>query len=137
MVEHLEREHHHVVPEATRTELEGAVRRLDIMPSMRALMTAGPALAQSHIACYNCSYLPISHTDAFHEVLYILLHGTGVGFSVERQYTGKLPSHMTACTCGGNACPALLCSALRVVLQCRLGDSSAHWRLKAHEAALT
>ena len=88
MVEHLQREHNHTVPEATRQQLESAVRSLDVMPSMRALMTAGPALAKSHIAGYNCSYLPIAHTDAFHEVLYILMHGTGVGFSVERQFTG-------------------------------------------------
>lgn len=59
--------------------------------SMRALMTAGPALDRSHIAGYNCSYLPIDNEVAFDELLYILMNGTGVGFSVERKYVQKLP----------------------------------------------
>lgn len=61
---------------------------------MRALMTAGPALRHSGIAGYNCSYLPIDSVDAFHEVLYILMHGTGVGFSVERAFTGARRARM-------------------------------------------
>jgi ribonucleoside-triphosphate reductase (thioredoxin) len=88
MVDHLRREHEYRVPVQLRADLEASVLGLQVMPSMRALMTAGPALAASHVAGYNCSYLPIAHTDAFHEALYILMHGTGVGFSVERQFTG-------------------------------------------------
>jgi ribonucleoside-diphosphate reductase alpha chain len=87
MGEHLLREQGYVVPSSLRHELESAVLGLHVMPSMRALMTAGPALEKSLIAGYNCSYLPVSHTDAFHEVLYILMHGTGVGFSGEQQFT--------------------------------------------------
>ena len=61
------------------------------MPSMRALSTAGPALERDEVAGYNCSYIPIDNQRAFDEILYILMCGTGVGFSVERQYTNKLP----------------------------------------------
>lgn len=64
---------------------------MKVMPSMRALMTAGEALTRDNIAGYNCSYLPIDHIRAFDEAMYILLCGTGVGFSVERQYVAKLP----------------------------------------------
>ena len=64
---------------------------LDVMPSMRCLMTAGPALERDNVAGFNCSYLPIDHPRAFDELMYILLCGTGVGFSVERQYITKLP----------------------------------------------
>jgi len=65
--------------------------KLNIMPSMRAMMTAGTALERNHIAAYNCSYLPVDSPRAFDECLYILMHGTGVGFSVERQYINQLP----------------------------------------------
>lgn len=64
---------------------------LEALGSMRALMTAGPALERSNIAGYNCSYLPIDDVVAFDELLYILMNGTGVGFSVEKQYVDKLP----------------------------------------------
>jgi len=64
---------------------------MQVMPSMRAMMTAGPALARNHIAAYNCSYLPVDSPRAFDECLYILMHGTGVGFSVERDYVNQLP----------------------------------------------
>lgn len=74
-----------------RQEVEQAILNLDVMPSMRALMTAGPALERDHVAGYNCSYLPIDHPRAFDEAMYILLCGTGVGFSVERQYIAYLP----------------------------------------------
>ena len=56
-----------------RLDLEGAVRRLEVMPSMRALMTAGPALARDNVCAYNCSYLPVSSPRAFDECLYILM----------------------------------------------------------------
>jgi len=68
-----------------------AVRRMEIMPSMRIMMTAGPALEQHHVAGYNCSYTPIDHPRKFSEVLYILMCGTGLGFSVEREYIKQLP----------------------------------------------
>jgi ribonucleoside-diphosphate reductase alpha chain len=68
-----------------------AIYNLDVMPSMRAMMTAGPALARDNVAGYNCSYLPIDNPKCFDEAMYILMCGTGVGFSVERQYVNKLP----------------------------------------------
>jgi len=64
---------------------------LNVMPSMRALMTAGKALEKDHVAGYNCSYLPVNKPRAFDETLYILMCGVGVGFSVERQYIAQLP----------------------------------------------
>ena len=72
-------------------ELFDPVHDLDVMPSMRALMTAGEALARDNVAGFNCSYLPIDHPKAFDEMMYVLMCGTGVGFSVERQYISKLP----------------------------------------------
>ena len=74
-----------------RKELESAVLRLGVMPSMRCLMTAGEALKRENIAGYNCSYVAISRVQAFDEILYVLMNGTGVGFSVERQYITQLP----------------------------------------------
>jgi len=68
-----------------------SILNLEVMPSMRCLMTAGPALERDHIAGYNCAYTPINRVEAFDEILYILMCGTGVGFSVERQYTEQLP----------------------------------------------
>ena len=79
------------MPDNTRNELEEAVMDLKVMPSMRCLMTAGPALKKENIAGYNCSYLAIDRVAAFDELLYILMNGTGVGFSVERQFVTKLP----------------------------------------------
>jgi ribonucleoside-triphosphate reductase len=72
-------------------ELEAAILSLDIMPSMRAMMTAGPALQRDHTCAYNCSYLPVDDPKSFDEAMFILLCGTGVGFSVERQFVTKLP----------------------------------------------
>lgn len=69
-----------------------AILNMEVMPSMRALMTAGLALERDNIAGYNCSYLTIDHPRAFDEIMYILMCGTGVGFSVENKYVGKLPS---------------------------------------------
>jgi len=67
------------------------IHDLEVMPSMRALMTAGEALDRDNVAGFNCSYLPIDHPKAFDEMMYVLMCGTGVGFSVERQYIQKLP----------------------------------------------
>ena len=75
----------------TTMEIEEAILGLEIMPSMRALMTAGPALERDNTAGYNCSYLPVDDPKSFDEAMFILLCGTGVGFSVERQYISKLP----------------------------------------------
>ena len=72
-------------------EIEEAILNLEVMPSMRALMTAGPALARDNTAGYNCSYLAVDTPVAFDEAMFILLCGTGVGFSVERQSIQKLP----------------------------------------------
>lgn len=87
----IEEKHGVAIPKAERDELEEAVLNLEIMPSMRAMMTAGPALERNHLASYNCSYLPMDHPRAFDELLYILMCGTGVGFSVERNNVDKLP----------------------------------------------
>jgi len=77
--------------EKTALELFDAIHNLEVMPSMRCLMTAGQALERDNVAGFNCSYLPIDHIRAFDELMYILMCGTGVGFSVERQYISKLP----------------------------------------------
>ena len=86
----------HVVVSVTRDEqvideLEDAILGLEVMPSMRAMMTSGPALDRDNTCAYNCSYLPVDDPKAFDEAMFILLCGTGVGFSVERQYVNKLP----------------------------------------------
>ena len=73
-------------------QVKQAILELQVMPSMRSLMTAGPALKRENIAGYNCSYIPIDNPKSFDEVLYILMNGTGVGFSVERQYINNLPT---------------------------------------------
>ena len=90
--EHLLEKHNYKVPADLRDELEQAVVNLEIMPSMRALMTAGEALRRDNTAGYNCSYVSVNNIRAFDEILYILMCGTGVGFSVERQYVEKLPT---------------------------------------------
>jgi len=72
-------------------QIEEAILNLEVMPSMRALMTAGPALDRDNTAGYNCSYLAVDTPVAFDEAMFILLCGTGVGFSVERQSIKKLP----------------------------------------------
>lgn len=75
-----------------RPELETAVLNLEVVPSMRCLMTAGPALERDNVAGYNCSYVAVDDPRVFSEVMYVLLCGTGVGFSVERQYINELPA---------------------------------------------
>ena len=82
---------HTKVDSITESEIEQAILNLEIMPSMRALMTAGPALERDNTAGYNCSYLPVDDPKSFDEAMFILLCGTGVGFSVERQFISKLP----------------------------------------------
>jgi len=91
MEEHLKENTDATLVPKTRKILEEAVLNLEVMPSMRALMTAGKALKDNNIAGYNCAYLSVDHPKAFDECLYVLMHGTGVGFSVERQFINKLP----------------------------------------------
>ena len=91
MTQHLKSKHKYVLSDELRGELEQAVLNQDVMPSMRALMTAGPALDRCHVGGYNCSYVPVDHPRAFDETMYILMCGTGVGFSVERENVDKLP----------------------------------------------
>ena len=89
--EHLDEMHDFKLDDKTRTELEEGVLDTSVMPSMRCLMTAGEALRRENIAGYNCSYVAVDRVAAFDEILYVLMNGTGVGFSVERQFTTKLP----------------------------------------------
>lgn len=72
-------------------QIKEAIKNLEVMPSMRAMMTAGPAMERDNTCAYNCSYLPVDDPKSFDEAMFILLCGTGVGFSVERQYISKLP----------------------------------------------
>ena len=89
--EHLQELHKYKLPDRLRNELETAVLDLKVMPSMRCLMTAGEALKRENIAGYNCSFVTVNRVQAFDEILYVLMNGTGVGFSVERQEVAKLP----------------------------------------------
>ena len=91
MADHLLNNNNYKLPDTLRGELEEAVLNQSIMPSMRALMTAGPALDRCHVGGYNCSYVPVDSPRAFDESMYILMCGTGVGFSVERHCIEKLP----------------------------------------------
>lgn len=79
------------VKDPDRLDLWNAIYNLEVMPSMRALMTAGPALERCSVPAYNCAYLPVDSLRSFDEAMYILMCGTGVGFSVERKYTDQLP----------------------------------------------
>ena len=89
---HLKESQEYNLSKQLRSELEDAVLNLEIMPSMRSLMTAGEALSRDNVAGYNCSYIAVNRVRAFDEILYVLMCGTGVGFSVERQYVEKLPT---------------------------------------------
>ena len=79
------------VPPSVITNIKKAILNLEIMPSMRCLMTAGEALKRENVAGYNCSYIAIEGFRSFDELLYVLMNGTGVGFSVERQYVQNIP----------------------------------------------
>ena len=89
--DHLKENCNYEVEEKELKELRKAVVNLDIMPSMRCLMTAGEALKRENVAGYNCSYVKVDSPRSFDEILYILMNGTGVGFSVEEEYVNKLP----------------------------------------------
>jgi len=89
--EWLEEKHNYKLENGERVELENAVKDLKIMPSMRCMMTAGPALKKENVAGYNCSYVKVDSPRSFDEILYVLMNGTGVGFSVEEEYINQLP----------------------------------------------
>ena len=89
--EWLEEKREYKLENGERVDLENAVKELKVMPSMRCLMTAGPALKKENVAGYNCSYVKVDNQRSFDEVLYVLMNGTGVGFSVEEEYTNQLP----------------------------------------------
>jgi len=89
--EHLKENYNYKFKDTDIFDLKMAVLKLDIMPSMRCLMTAGPALKKENVAGYNCAYVHIDSIRSFDEILYVLMNGTGIGFSVERRYTEKLP----------------------------------------------
>lgn len=88
---HVHTKHSYQIDDETYNELREAIYNLEVLPSMRSVMTAGPALERDNVAGYNCAYLAVDDIKAFDEAMYILLCGTGVGFSVERQYISKLP----------------------------------------------
>ena len=83
--------HQYEISDTDLFDIEQAILGQEIMPSMRAMMTAGPALARDNICGYNCSYIPVDSPRSFDECMYILMCGTGVGFSVERENVDKLP----------------------------------------------
>ena len=89
--EHLENNYNFQITPKIFKELKTAVLNLEIMPSMRCLMTAGAALQKENVAGYNCAYLHVDSPRSFDEILYVLMNGTGVGFSVEAKHTEKLP----------------------------------------------
>ena len=91
MESHLLEKHDYLIPEDLKHELQIAITNKEVLPSMRAIMTAGDALARDNTAGFNCSYLTVDDPFAFDEAMFILLCGVGVGFSVERQYINKLP----------------------------------------------
>ena len=91
MHKHLLGKMHYKMPQDLYDQLHDAILNHEVMPSMRAMMTAGEALARDNTAGYNCSYLPVDDVKSFDEAMYILLCGTGVGFSVESKYVNKLP----------------------------------------------
>ena len=91
MSNHLKTKHNYIVTKALKEKISESIMSLGVMPSMRALMTAGVALDRCHVAGYNCSYIPVDSPRSFDECMYILMCGTGVGFSVERENVDKLP----------------------------------------------
>jgi ribonucleoside-triphosphate reductase (thioredoxin) len=91
-VSHIETNNSHTLTPKIVDEIRQSILTLNVMPSMRCLMSAGPSLARDNVAGYNCSYVAIDRVQTFDEILYILMCGTGVGFSVERQFINKLPT---------------------------------------------
>ena len=92
MLNHLDKNHDYTPDSKLVKELKQFVYDRNVMPSMRSVMTAGAALDRDHVAGYNCSFVPVDNPRSFDETMYILMCGTGVGFSVEYKYVNKLPS---------------------------------------------
>ena len=113
MRKHLDTKMGYHMPQELFNELHSAILNHEVMPSMRAVMTAGEALARDNTAGYNCSYLPVDDVKSFDEAMYILLCGTGVGFSVESKYVSKLPD-----------VPALMFNSDTTIV---VSDSKAGW----------
>lgn len=90
--EYIKEHNNYELTKDERKELEDAVLNLEVMPSMRGLMTAGPALKRDSMAQYNCAFLPVDSVKSFDEALHTLMNGSGVGFSVESYDVEKLPS---------------------------------------------
>jgi len=91
MSKHLNTKYSYNITKALKEKITDQIMSLGVMPSMRALMTSGPALDRCHVGGYNCSYIPVDSPRSFDECMYILMCGTGVGFSVERENIDKLP----------------------------------------------
>lgn len=91
ITKHLKENHGYEPSASLVIEMRDAIFNRNVMPSMRGIMTAGPALDRDNIAGYNCSFLPVDSVRSFDEAMYILMCGTGVGFSVESVYVDKLP----------------------------------------------
>jgi len=113
MVNQLETKHNYKPDPKLVEELRDAVFNRNVMPSMRSVMTAGPALGRENVSGYNCAFLPVDNARSFDEAMYILMCGTGVGFSVEYKYINKLP-----------ALPETLEKSSTVVI---VGDSKEGW----------
>ena len=113
MLDQLFLKHHYEPDSKTVEELREAVFNRNVMPSMRSVMTAGPALERENVSGYNCAFLPVDNARSFDEAMYILMCGTGVGFSVEYKYINKLP-----------ALPETLEKSSTVVI---VGDSKEGW----------
>ncbi len=114
------------------SEVEDSVLNLGVMPSMRAVMTAGPALDRCHVGSYNCSYIPVDSPRSFDEAMYILMCGTGVGFSVERESVDKLPVvnedfHSSNTIIVVDDSKAGWCKALRELIACLYAGQVPKW----------
>lgn len=92
MTDHLEKNHNYIPNEKLVAELKEFVFERNVMPSMRSVMTSGTALERDNVAGYNCAFLPVDSPRSFDETMYVLMCGTGVGFSVEYKYINKLPA---------------------------------------------
>jgi ribonucleoside-diphosphate reductase alpha chain len=92
MLNHLEQNYNYIPDEKLVAELKNGVFERNVMPSMRSVMTSGVALERDNVAGYNCAFLPVDSPRSFDETMYILMCGTGVGFSVEYKYINKLPA---------------------------------------------
>jgi ribonucleoside-diphosphate reductase alpha chain len=92
MTNHLKENHNYIPNEKLVAELKEFVFERNVMPSMRSVMTSGAALERDNVAGYNCAFLPVDSPRSFDETMYVLMCGTGVGFSVEYKYINKLPA---------------------------------------------